>query len=245
MNFKSLKNLVDDVKAWSEQIDFDYNYIIGVPSSGMLAAHLLSVYTGKPKTVLGDENKTLIVDDSLMSGKTMRWWKDKFPKSKAGTVYVKPGKESLVDTFYQTLAPPRIFEWNLFKSRHLQNTMMDIDGILCRDPTKAECDYGEKMRNFYLSVRPRIIPSRHVGWLVTCRLQDYWHETREWLMRNNIQATQVIMRQSRSQGHGEFKAKVYKNSKSILFIESNLKQAKVIAKLSGKPVLCYETMTML
>ena len=124
--------------------------------------------------------------------------------------------------------------------------MMDIDGILCRDPTKSEVDYGENMEHFYLNVKPRIIPSQKVGWLVTGRLEQYRLDTRCWLMDNNIElVNELIMRQSRQQKHEEFKAQAYKNSKAILFIESSTKQAPVIAKLSGKPVLCYETMEML
>jgi orotate phosphoribosyltransferase len=193
------------------------------------------------------DSKALIVDDSLLSGKTMSPYRKNFPNAKFGAVYIKLGREKLVDTYYESLAPPRIFEWNLFKSRHLQNTMMDIDGILCRDPTKQECDYGLKMLEFYSTVKPRVIPSCPVLAYVTCRLERYRRVTDDWLSANGVPSENVKleMRQRRSQGHGEFKAKVYKKSKAILFIESSLKQARVIAKLSGKPVLCYSTMEML
>ena len=181
-----------------------------------------------------------------MSGKTLANYRKNAPDAKFGAVYVKPGKESLVDTYYQTLAPPRIFEWNLFKSAHLESTMMDIDGILCRDPTKAECDYGLKMLEFYSTVKPRIVPTRRLGWLVTCRLDRYRPVTMDWLAEHKIDCNSLIMRQRRSQGHGEFKAGVYAaNAKAKLFIESSTKQACQIARLSGKPVLCYSTMEML
>ena len=245
MNFKNMRNLIDDVKSWSQQIGINYNYIIGVPDSGLLVSHLLSIYTGKPLRSCHYNDTALVVDDTFLTGKTMSWWKKHYPHAKYGAVYVKPGMERKLHTHYESLAPPRMFEWNFFKSRHLENSMMDIDGILCRNPMKHEIDYGPKMAEFYQTVKPRMIPSVTVGKLVTCRLNKYRPMTVMWLKENGIRFGELVMRDSRKQGHGEFKAKIYKNSKAILFIESPTKQSRVIAKLSGKPVLCCETMEML
>lgn len=243
MNFKSINNLVSDVRKWSKQIDFEYDYILGIPDSGGFVARLLSIYTGK--MIDGPSNRGIpfIVDDSLMSGKTMSVYRR--DNAKYGAVYIKPGKEKLVDTYYQVLSTPRIFEWGWYKNKHLENTMMDIDGILCRDPTKQECDYGLKMLEFYSTVKPEIVPRRKIGSLVTCRLDKYRTVTMDWLALHGINTGRLIMRRTRSQGHGEFKAKVYKENKAALFIESSLRQSRTIAKLSGKPVLCYSTMEML
>lgn len=44
--------------------------------------------------------------------------------------------------------------------------------------------------------------------------------------------------------HGSFKAEFYRSCASPLFIESDVRQAEVIAAKSGKPVLCIETHQM-
>ena len=247
MKFKSIKNLTEDVKKWSERIDVDYDYIVGIPDSGELVARLLCSYTNKPHRQLTHfaDGPCLVVDDSLLSGNTMSLAKRRLPGAKYGAVYVKPGMEERLDTYYESLPRPRVFEWNVFKHGRLPQFMIDIDGILCRDPTKRENDYGERIREFYLTVKPKIIPRGTVGWLVTCRLERYREETEWWLELHSVAYNNLVMRKSRKQKHGVYKAEVYKNSKAILFIESSLKQARVIAKLSGKPVLCYETMEML
>ncbi|MET0660399.1 MAG: hypothetical protein ABW110_19825, partial [Steroidobacteraceae bacterium] len=44
--------------------------------------------------------------------------------------------------------------------------------------------------------------------------------------------------------HGPHKAKVYRDTGATLFYESDLGQARQIAKLSGKPVLCTQNMAL-
>lgn len=50
---------------------------------------------------------------------------------------------------------------------------MDIDGVLCADPTPEENDDGEKYRHFLLNTPPLFIPKVTIGTLVTSRLEKY------------------------------------------------------------------------
>jgi orotate phosphoribosyltransferase len=45
--------------------------------------------------------------------------------------------------------------------------------------------------------------------------------------------------------HAQFKANIYKEVDSTLFIESSIHQAQAIAELTGKPVFCTETWQMI
>ena len=49
---------------------------------------------------------------------------------------------------------------------------MDIDGVLCADPTPEENDDGEKYRHFLLNAPPLFIPKVTIGTLVTSRLEN-------------------------------------------------------------------------
>ena len=245
MNFKSITQLVKDIKAWSYRMDFDYACILGVPDSGLLVGHILSGMTGKPMVSDTNYDNVLVVDDTLLTSKTLSPWKSQYPKAKFGAVYVKPGREGKVDTYYKAVAPPRLFEWNMWKSKHLEGSMVDIDGVLCRELRKSEIDYGERMLSFYQTVRPRVIPGRRIGTIVTGRLETYRDVTEEWLARYNINYNRLVMRDVRSTDHSEFKSSLYAESNARLFIESSERQARVISAITGKSVLCSSTMELL
>lgn len=63
---------------------------------------------------------------------------------------------------------------------------MDIDGVLCADPTPEENDDGEKYRHFLLNTPPLFIPKVTIGTLVTSRLEKYRPETEAWLQKNHV-----------------------------------------------------------
>ena len=198
-------------------------------------------------------SKVLIIDDSLSSGTQMNKVKMQTKNANVecallfSAVYVMPGSESQLDLWGKKLTMPRIFQWHLF--HHFKNidTCFDIDGVLCRDPSPEENDDGEKYVKFISNVKPNIIPSRKMGWIVSSRLEKYRPQTEDWLKKHEFKYEHLIMmncpskeERQRLGNHGEFKAKVYSKVPAVLFIESCPKQAAIIAKKSGKPVLCYK-----
>jgi uncharacterized HAD superfamily protein len=133
----------------------------------------------------------------------------------------------------------------------LETSCVDIDGVLCLDPTEAENDDGPAYEKFLLNAVPLHKPTRRIGSLVTSRLEKYRGLTEEWLGRHSIAYDKLFMLDLPSQAerrrlgvHGSFKAGVYRDSDALLFIESERNQAEVIAKMSGKPALCIETQEM-
>lgn len=200
--------------------------------------------------------KVLIIDDSVCSGKAIMNAKDSISKLGLlgveyiyGCVYLAPGKEDIVDFFLEKVNMPRIFEWNIYHHPILERACLDIDGVLCEDPTEEQNDDGERYKDFLINAKPKIIPSVKVGALVSCRLSKYENETKEWMKKNDISFGELIMmdcsfEERRARGeHAIFKGDFYKKSNYVLFIESDSKQAKTIWEIAKKPVYCLEDNT--
>lgn len=277
INYRSIASLNRDVLCWLQELPREIDIVVGIPRSGLLVANLLSLhldipltdvegfingriiqtgvrYNGDTKELLSSAKKILVVDDSVFQGTQMRAIRAKIEQAKIsheviyGAVYVKPGSQNIVDHFYELLPTPRFFEWNVFHHGAMESFCVDVDGVLCRDPTEEENDDGERYERFIQNVESWIVPSKTIGWLVTCRLEKYRGLTEEWLAEHGIKYKHLIMmdfpdKESRikSKSHAVYKAQVYKDTCALFFIESSLTQAMEIVRLVGKEVLCMET----
>ena len=111
----------------------------------------------------------LIVDDSLHTGAELDRTRAKLAQHtlphriQFGAVYVQPGWEKAVDFSRVALAHPRAFEWNIFHHPALDQSCVDIDGILCRDPLEEENDDGENYVKFLEMVRPKFRTSQKIA----------------------------------------------------------------------------------
>lgn len=282
MQFKSIADLNNDVFRWLASIPRDVDLVVGVPRSGMLPATLLALhlhtplasvsdYTNErtmhsgqrlgahPNLSLDDPDVTvLVVDDSVYRGRQMTETKRRIQarpvenKVLYSATYVAPGAEHFVDLHYEVVPVPRVFEWHLMNHEILSRACVDIDGVLCRDPTEEENDDGVTYRRFLRTVDPLLLPRKPIMCLVTCRLEKYRFATEEWLRRCNIAYDRLIMmdyptmeaRRAANQ-HAEFKADAYVDTNAELFIESSREQAVRIARSAGKPVYCTESSEMI
>jgi len=275
MNYRSIADLNSAIKKWIIQLPKDFDLIAGIPRSGLLVANLLALYLNKPMTdvdglckgkilnagprLSGKKldfekiKKVLVVDDSVCSGNEMKRTKAKINKTNFpfniyyGAVYVTPQGTKKVDFWYEILSLPRVFEWNILHHDILQNSCVDLDGVLCREPTPKENDDGPRYQKFLRSAEPLIIPTKPIGWIVTCRLRKYRNLTEEWLKKHGVKYNNLIMldlpdKKTRQKLgiYAKYKAKIYKSKGADLFIESSKEQAIEIAKISGKPVFCFE-----
>jgi len=274
MNYRSISDLNEDIKNWIPELPEDLDLIVGIPRSGLLVANILALHLNLPFTdvqglfedriyetgarfssnlYLSKMKNILVVDDSLFSGQQMEHVKigikaaDLPQKIYYGVLYIVPEGCRKVDFWYKVIDAPRVFEWNILHHPILEESCIDIDGVLCRDPTSKENDDGECYRNFIMNVKPFVIPSIEIGWLVTCRLEKYRNLTEKWLNKYNIKYRNLIMMNLPDKEtrlflgrHAKFKAEVYKSSKATLFIESSKGQAYEIVNLTGKPVFCTE-----
>lgn len=278
MNYRSLADLNDAIITNLHRLPADIDLVVGIPRSGLLAANLLSLVSNIPLTDLdsflegriyssGTTKRTehlhrnlanmrriLVLDDSISSGKAMREARNKIANSGLqaeiifAAVYGIESSHPDADLVLEKVTLPRLFQWNFMHHVMLEQACVDIDGVLCIDPTKQENDDGEAYRLFLNDAVPLHTTSRKIGWLVTSRLEKYRDLTEAWLKKQGIEYGELIMLnlpsadERRRQGvHGNFKAEFYRKAESTLFIESEERQAEVIARLSGKPVLCVET----
>lgn len=202
---------------------------------------------------IAEARHVLVIDDSLNRGNAMREARARLRHLEGevrftfAAAYVVPDGESEVDIAFEILSLPRIFEWNFIHHVYLEHACVDIDGVLCLDPRADENDDGAAYLRFLASATPLYRPTRRIGCLVTSRLEKYRPETEAWLARHGVEYDRLVMldlpsaEERRRRGvHGTFKGEVYRDSKAMLFIESEYAQAVEIARISGKPVLAIE-----
>lgn len=278
MNYRTIADLNEVILKRLYILPRDIDLVVGIPRSGMFPANLLALYLNRPVTDLGSFinghiykagergqfidtkqfHKILIVDDSIASGAAMIACKEQVKhltstfEIKYGAIYVIPGKEHLVDYAFDIVPLPRYFQWNILNHTILEKACVDIDGVLCKDPTSEQNDDGEKYIDFLLHAQPLFIPGAKIGTLVTSRLEKYRKETETWLAENHVKYNKLVMldlpnKEARMKAncHAAHKAKEYKENKYVLFIESSLRQAMEINQITHKPVLCTENFQMI
>jgi len=278
MNYRSISDMNDAILRNLHRLPRDIDLVVGVPRSGILAATLVSLTANIPMTDLdsflagriytsgitkrraaldrqhGEMRKILVIDDSIAGGNAIRDARNKITAAglQGDVIYaavfgLQPEHQE-TDVVLEVVPHPRMFQWNFMHHIFLEQCCVDIDGVLCLDPTEEENDDGPIYEKFLAEARTLLGPTRKIGWLVTSRLEKYRKLTEAWLAKHEIKYDHLIMldlpskaERQRLGAHGSFKAEFYRKSDAILFIESEHEQALRIAKLSGKPVLCVET----
>lgn len=278
MNYKSFADLHEDIRKNIGKIKADdFDLIVGIPRSGIIPAYTIALLLnknctdirclvkneplvkGKTRQIVHDfelpseAKKILLVDDSIRSGQSLKDELEKLPtnlKNKITTlaIYSSLKHRDDVDIFLEYLSMPRVFEWNIYHHSIIKNSCVDIDGILCIDPTEEENDDGDKYRFFLLNAKPLFLPSGKIHTLVTNRLEKYRAETEKWLQIYGVKYESLIMldlpskeERLRLKIHSKHKAECYLKSGLNLFIESNQIQAEEIHRLTKKPVYCAES----
>ncbi len=208
--------------------------------------------------------RLLIVDDtSSKESVTMRLIRSQLADCKDleityGAAY-RESEESAVDVYYETLAKPRLFEWNWQRHSMLQRAMFDMDGVLCEDWThRPEQNEDPEFLDHVEHALPIYLPAYPVRAITTSRIERYRAPTVAWLARHKVQYQVLNMHPAKTpeerraaKDHAFRKANHYiKDSESFtkgsqLFVESDCRQARAISGLArGKPVLCTDNMTM-
>ena len=193
----------------------------------------------------------MLVDDSLRTGESMKRCVDARAASRRSRLCIVVPEKGIESIVFPRDAASAIFEWNAFHHPQICNSCFDLDGILCVDPTNHENDDGPRYLEFLRSARPLIVPTQRIGHIVSARLEKYRAQTEQWLKDHDIAYGQLHLidlpsaaERQRLGSHSSHKAKIYRDTNAILFYESDIKQAREIAHLSGKPVLCIEDMSL-
>ena len=269
INFRSIDDMSQTIKKRLHEIP-DVDCIVGIPRSGMLPASMIALYLNKPLMSLEDfkhganseyctnrikfSNKMieriLIVDDSVLSGHCINQIKKDIASMGYldilyAAVYVLESSKKYVDFWFEVCEHLRLFEWNIMDHSVLSSSCVDLNGVLCTDPTLEENDDGENYLKFIKTAKPKFIPQHKIGSVVTCRLEKYRKETEEWLRQHNIKYAELYMmnyrnaeERRRDNQYSQYKANIFIETGANLFIESNAGQAEMIYLLTKKPVYC-------
>lgn len=273
LNYRSITQMNMLIRENLYIIPEEVDVIVGIPRSGMLPATLIALLLNKPLFSMNDlisdsdkdeeysfstrvklakyDNPTaLIVDDSCFTGRSILKAKERLKEKTDinplyACIYVTSESKNCVDLWFEICEQPRMFEWNIMNHGLLSGACLDLDGVLCYDPTEEENDDGEKYIEFIKNAKPLFVPQHKIGAIVTSRLEKYRDITEGWLRSQGITYDYLIMMdlpdmetRRRLGNHGAFKASVYGNSEAILFIESNPYQAEEIYKFTNKNVYC-------
>lgn len=283
MNFRSFQQMTEIVRRNLSRVPVDIDLVVGIPRSGLVPASIIALHRNlmltdvegllsgkgfepgvrrdKPglKTDPSSWRKVLLVDDSVMSGGTIRDVRARIEAAHPQLEVVccaiigeRPEHEH-VDIVFDVCPRPRIFEWNFLHHEHLTKACVDIDGVLCMDPEADENDDGLRYEEFLCNARPYLVPTVPIGTIVSSRLEKYRDATEKWLAKHGIRYNSLELldmesaeERRRLKPYAEFKASVYqKHPDYVMFIESEIGQAGRIAEITGRSVICVDEMRLI
>jgi hypothetical protein len=254
-----------------------FDVIVGIPRSGMIPASILATYLqmplasldgylagivhGRSGRKLAASERILLIDDTSNKGGAMARAVAMLPKGVKAVrcavygPYQVDDPSKIIDVWFEDCRGPRGFAWNIMKHSRLPRWAFDFDGVLCRDPTKAENDDGPRYGEFLRNAEPLFLPNRPIGHIVTGRLEIYRPECVAWLKRYGIEYRQLHMMPYGSKaermeamhtsgGRGGWKARIAREVGAEMFIESCPKQSAIIARSASIPVWCTGTQSL-
>ena len=206
---------------------------------------------------IADMRRILILDDSIQGGNAMRDARKRVEESGIqdrieaeilfSAVYGAQSSHPEADFIFEQVNHPCLFQWNFMHHSVLDKNCVVIDGVLCPAQIEQDNDGEEAYLQSLSEALPLHATSRRIGYLVTTRPEKYRKLTEAWLERHDIRYGELIMADFPSRDeeqllaeNSRFKADFYRKSDASLFIENDYEQAQMIAKMSGKPVLCVE-----
>lgn len=234
--------------------------LLNVPLLGLeaLQADCQPARPSRSKPLPPRAGKILVVDDSLWSGGTMSeviqsFGTDVRSRLLFGAVYANAKHTDKLDVFgFGLNSINHSFAWNYLRDMHARSTLTDMDGVLCADwPGEVNDEDAVRYADFLENAAPRIQPIFPVLGIVTGRVAIHRAATEAWLARHSVRHHGLHMPfpelASRAGACvGTEKAKIYAvTTEATLFVESDARQAMVIATKARKPVLCTDTLELL
>lgn len=277
MMYRTYSQLAEDVRQWCRTLP-PFSAVAGIPRAGVIVAAMIAAERNIHLVTLDDlkagrkpwesplrrscpakpNGDVLVVDDTVATGGHMRAIKEQLlePWCKFGAVYGMDSGLSEVDfVCHRVGSIDHVFEWNWQHHWFVENSLFDLDGVLCEDwPHLSETGHLEvAYQHHLLNARCYMVPSFPIGEIVTARLEKFRPQTEAWLNRNGIRFKSLTMapyatpeERAANRGFAERKAEIYlQRPWARMFVESNHSQAEVIARLTGRPVLSWETQVML
>lgn len=266
IHFKSYADLNSDINKNFDKISGDWDLVVGVPRSGMIPAYIISLALNinctdiaslvsnlplkrgvtrslkKSITHPWDAKRILLVDDSILSGESLRKEMESIPfflKNRVTTLAIysnKPVRKD-IDIVLEFVPLPRVFEWNIFHHKIVEGACVSLEGVISI----------EKISNKSL-MKPRYLPSGKINTIVSCRPESQREEVIAWLGMNGVSFSNLVMVDDDVGFDGlddfsksKIKSDAFKSSSAFLYVEGDSEQAKMISKESNKPVYCQSS----
>jgi hypoxanthine phosphoribosyltransferase len=205
--------------------------------------------------------KILLVDDTVATGKRLKNIikllknYDKNLDIKVAVLFVRKSCKNLVNYYYKEYKRILPFlEQDIlkmpWKEDYYGKLLTDLDGVICENCPQEFDDDGKKYLKWLKNAKPYLIPVYTIDAIVTSRLEKYRKETKKWLKKHNVKYKKLIMLNLPNQEMRTFeaitkyKSDAIKKLKPFWFWESDEKEAKELHKLTGRQILCVETMKL-
>ncbi len=196
MHYRSISDMNSAILRNAHRLPRGLDLVVGVPRSGLLAANLLAlmanvrltdldgyvegrVYTTGVTKASGmrearaARRKVLVLDDSILHGGAMATARARVEAAGLddevtfAAVYGPHPSHPQADLVFEAVPNPRLFQWNFMHHKLLEQSCVDIDGVLCHDPTQDENDDGPAYLRFMTDARPLYHVTHPIGTLVT------------------------------------------------------------------------------
>ncbi len=259
-------DLVADTVRLAGELPSDITAVAAVPRSGVLPASLIATQLHLPLyelTHAGRLNplghggrmrghkpdatggRILVVDDAVYDGNAMTRARASMAKldrpAAFAAVYTTARAEHVVDHFARHLENPQLMEWNLLNNGCVigrgapefgAGIGCDLDGVLCHDDLS-----GGRPGTPYLVTRAHPCPL-----IATGRPERARAATEGWLRQWGVKWGELVMladgEMLTADTAARHKADHYGRSRLGFFIESCPRQAALIHRWTGRPVVC-------
>lgn len=160
------------------------------------------------------------------------------------TIFIEKHKVKKIDFTLEYLNYPHITEWNLSRNQYLKYINFDLDGVICVNPNHSQSVNSKLYLDFIKKTPILFKPLNKINYIITSRRSKYRKITEAWLSRNNVKYKKLIMYDNHQKKNFnnvvEYKIKKNKKYSSMFYIESEIDEAKHIAKKINTPVICFK-----
>lgn len=262
IRYKSYGDMCRDVAKNFEKFNGDWDLVVGIPRSGMIPAYIIALAlnvnctdiaswvnnrplkrggTRKVRKDIGfpwEAKKVLVVDDSIMSGESMKNALVEIPSwlsLRAHTLAVYSNKpiRNDVDIILEFVPCPRVFEWNVFHHSVISRSCISLESMAYEDRASE----GGIINRF------RYTTSGQINTIVSCRRESSRNEVEALLNDVGISYRSLVMASEDDdlitvESLVRLKVDAFKSSSADMFIEGDSGQSRYICREVAKPVFC-------
>ena len=200
------------------------------------------------------KGKLVVIDDTVWQGAEMKRVKrilnNKHPEKSFifSAIYVPEDEMRHVDFYSKVFERSEVpyLEWNFMSNVNIQKTILDLDGLICKDaPFSVLNNSNEYIKFIEEGIPTSYFPHRlPCHCILTGRSEKYRKITEKWLSKYGVLYKELHMHPNVTgeilslSELCEYKANFFSSCDAKLLVESNCGIAECINEKTGKPTLC-------